>query len=304
MQKIITRYIKLITLGVALYIFTFSTIGGLYYTTSGSMSNKIYPGDYVIINYLSFGSSPFLRLFGLEHYENNPNRGDIIAFDAQEGNPIDFVKRCVAKDGDEVIYIDKHFYVHSEDKSFMDKFPERQKVTIMGKTWIDNPYYGMHYTPEAKKESFNSNFFKSMIIKSRNKLMVDMKPIYIEEFKDSDTFKINSEDKNAFYQKVPKEEYYMVGDNLDNSWDSRFWGSIKRNEIIGKVEGIFYSYEDRDFTTMTQNIHTGKTDKHLIKSLCGENYSEEKCRKLWNTDYYEKVRFDRLLTIFKKNIVQ
>ena len=56
--------------------------------------------------------------------------------------------------------------------------------------------------------------------------------------------KINGLNFNAYYFKVPQNEYFMVGDNRENSSDSRFWGSVPYKYIVGKPWFVYLSYDE------------------------------------------------------------
>ena len=66
-----------------------------------------------------------------------------------------------------------------------------------------------------------------------------MKPALVQELPIKEGYAFN-----AFYAKVETGHYYMVGDNRDHSNDSRFWGSVPYNLIVGKPWFVYFSWDD------------------------------------------------------------
>jgi signal peptidase I len=61
---------------------------------------------------------------------------------------------------------------------------------------------------------------------------------------------------NAFYKKVEKDHYYMMGDNRDNSSDSRFWGSVPYKLVIGQPWFIYFSWDNENKTVRWDRLGT------------------------------------------------
>ena len=169
-------------------------------------------------------------------------RGDVVVFQYPLSPKTMFVKRMVAKGGDELVYQDKHLYIHfTEGDNFMMKEYSKEKlVKFQGKLWIDNPYKignkKIQYNPE------DENSFETLI--NLLDIRTDMRPIYIKELGEG-IFKIRKGvTVNAFYKKIEENHYYMLGDNRDNSADSRFWGSVPSNYIYGIAKVIYFNKND------------------------------------------------------------
>jgi len=112
---------------------------------------------------------PWIELPIVPDFNNNghliegdkPERGDIVIFLYPKNPKVHYVKRCVAKGGDEIIYQDKHLYIHFKegDEYIKRNYPPEKIKRISKQLWVDNPYMdrysGIHYTPEAHENIFN-----------------------------------------------------------------------------------------------------------------------------------------------------
>ena len=169
-------------------------------------------------------------------------RGDVVTFRYPLDPNIFFVKRLVAKEGDELVYQDKHLYIHfSEGDDFMIKeYTQEKLLEFQGKLWIDNPYKignkKIQYNPK------DNNAFQNLI--NFLGMRTDMKPIYIKELGEVLYELKNGVAINAFYKKVEENHYYVIGDNRDNSADSRFWGSVPSSYIYGIAKIIYFNKND------------------------------------------------------------
>ena len=169
-------------------------------------------------------------------------RGNVVVFKYPLNPNVPFVKRVVAKESDELIYQDKHLYIHfSEgDEYMLKRYKKANVLKFNGKLWIDNPYMsehqGIQYNPQ-QESSFNYlvNFLGTR---------TDMKPVNIKELGKALYTTRDKKEMNAFYKKVEENHYYMIGDNRDNSNDSRFWGSVPADYIIGIAKIIYFNKND------------------------------------------------------------
>lgn len=240
---------------------------------SGSMKNTLLIGDHLFVKKFSYGVPiphlPWLEIPVLPDFKGNghlidakgPKREDIVVFRYPKDNKIHYVKRCVAIGGDEIIYIQKGLLIHfHEGDDYINKNYAKDKiVSLMGKLWVKNPYIdkypGIHY--ENPKQTLEQMALASI----SNNLF--MKPVLIENLPQI----VPNGQFNAFYIKVPEDEYFMVGDNRDNSYDSRFWGSVPYSLIVGKPWFIYFSWDD-DYVIRWNRIgkftSTVQIDKNII----------------------------------------
>ncbi|MDR1284994.1 MAG: signal peptidase I [Campylobacteraceae bacterium] len=235
---------------------------------SASMQNSLLVGDFLFAKKFSYGiptpripftNTPiFPDIFDNGHIleGKRPQRGDIVIF----LNPTtyeNYVKRCFAVGGDEVVYKDDVFYLHhgEGDEYIKNSYPEEKITEFLGKLWVINPYMqtypGITYSSVSSDENL---IFKNaltqadkpspFILMSRVLAVlgannIGMKPIKIDEFDAS----YKNLSFNAFYVKIPQDEFFMIGDNRDNSQDSRFFGSIPYKLVIGKPWFIYFSWD-------------------------------------------------------------
>ena len=122
---------------------------------------------------------------------------------------------------------------------------------------------------------------------------VDMKPLYIPKLK-AQAYSIEDVPVNVFYKKVEPDHYYMIGDNRDNSEDSRFWGSVPYSLIIGKPWVIYFSLEYRSYERVLNGIGGGR-DHQALRKVCGDKVAldSKECKDRWNHHRFS-VRWDRV----------
>lgn len=217
---------------------------------SGSMKKTLQIGDFLFAKKFSYGTPipvlPWVQIPLVPDFNDNghliegdkPQREDIVIFLYPKDGKTHFVKRCVATGGDEIVYQDKHMYIHfvEGDEYIKANYKAEKIKEFRGKLWVDNPYMekyrGIQYSPERT----------SAFINLAN-LPNDMNAIYVKELGEAMYLSNSGTQMNAFYKKVEKDEYYMVGDNRDNSADSRVWGSVSYKLVIGQPWFIYFSWD-------------------------------------------------------------
>jgi len=238
---------------------------------SGSMKRTLQIGDFLFAKKFSYGTPlpvlPWLNLRLVPDFNDNghliegdkPQREDIVIFLYPGDNKTHYVKRCVATGGDEIVYQDKHLYIHfAEGDEYIKKHFKPEKIKrFRDKLWVDNPYMdkypGIQYAPEHV-DAFSALL---MVDQGRNpRYSPNMSPIYIKELGDAIYISPSGHPMNAFYKKVEEGHYYMMGDNRDNSADSRFWGSVPYKNIIGKPWFIYFSWDNDKKTVRWDRVGT------------------------------------------------
>jgi signal peptidase I len=225
----------------------------IYRIPSSSMEPSILPGDIILISKMSFGARVLRPISFLKHKEieyirlkgwSNVKKGDIFVFSWPEYNTLSdpiatiyedyLVKRCYGLPGDSVLI--------KNNKNNEDRFVESKTGSLLFPhdstlNWSLNNY-GPLYVP-AKGESIELT--KEKTIWYKDILLNENPDSYI---KDS-SFIIAD---NRILQYTFKHNYYfMLGDNINNSHDSRYWGFVPDDNIIGKTVLILFSFDQDDF---------------------------------------------------------
>ncbi|MDD5405856.1 MAG: signal peptidase I [Sulfurovaceae bacterium] len=286
---------------VIIVLFLIFFVAQSFVIPSGSMKRTLLIGDFLFAKKFSYGIPiphlPWLEIPLLPDFNGNghlitgkgPKRGDIVIFRNPETPKIHFVKRCVAVGGDELIYVDRQLFIrpHEGDDFIKRNYKADQIVTIDGKLWVKDPYIniypGINYTPEMDYPVFD--------ILLQMSSQTNMKPIYAEGL-DSPVYNYDNREINALYSKVPKDNYYMMGDNRENSNDSRFWGPVPYSLIVGKPWLIYFSIEHRSYDSIL-NGESGK-DHAVLKRVCKDiDINSPECAALWEKERF-KIRWHRI----------
>ena len=172
---------------------------------SGSMKPTLLEGDFILVNKFTYGLR--LPVTGTKFVKMGaPKRGDILVFRFPKDTSIDFIKRVVGVPGDKISYKDKVLYLNGEAvaQEFNGKMTD---VGVSGKTRV-------------------VNLFKEMLPN-----------------KPHDIFVQPTDGKNLDEVIVPEGKYFVMGDNRDNSEDSREWGFVPEELILGKAFFTWLSWD-------------------------------------------------------------
>lgn len=257
----ILRETKSLLLTIIIFVFISSALIEGSIVPTPSMEKTILTGDRLFINKFVFGPStpsyiPFTNI-ELPSFRfpsiREPERGEIIVFrfpgdtDQLKDDAVEFwVKRCVAIPGDTLEIKNKVVYVNHKRSPipaniFYQKYaiqPEgvkNQKIFPLSKNW-NKDNYGPIIIPKKgdKIELTLENIYDWEMIINRElgEEVVDIYP---------DGIKINGKLTNNYI--IKRDYYFMIGDNRDDSYDSRFWGFVPRENIVGTPLLIFWSWD-------------------------------------------------------------
>jgi len=212
-----------------------------YRIPTGSMENTLLAGDFLFVNKFIYGAKiPFLgwRLPEFKQVEN----GDIVVFKFPKDPDVNYIKRCIAVAGDIVEIRNKEVFVDgkkqplpSEGKFIGDTMPPGHPDINIFPTFsaFNKDYYGPIKVPkQGDKLALNGEtFYKYKDILAYeghsvslmgDQVIVDGAPL-------------------ASYV-VQQDYYFMMGDNRDNSLDSRYWGFLPQHNVVGAALIIFWSW--------------------------------------------------------------
>lgn len=186
---------------------------------SGSMKPTLLVGDYLFVSKFSYGYSRYsfplgLDLFPGRVWASDPERGDVIVFKLPSDNKTDYIKRIVGLPGDTVQVRQGRLYINGEIV----------KRELIGQETVTDRFGSSHVTTKYLETLPNGRTH------------------YIYE--DSDNMPL---DNTAVYT-VPEGHYFAMGDNRDNSQDSRVGhlvGPIPFENIVGEAQILFFSTNGR-----------------------------------------------------------
>lgn len=214
------------TIELLLIIFTVlivrKFIAQAYNIPSASMEPTLLIGDFILVNKLIYSFS-------------EPMRGDIIVFKYPKNPDIDFIKRIIAKGGDTV--------------EFFQIYDEKNGI-LAYKVAVNDKIYELKYLGEEVLSKGRCYKYQETIYREDGEIIKHNICFKNTLFKISGmTYSAISEDFCLRYNEdglctrfiVPEGYYFVMGDNRDNSEDSRFWGFVPRENIIGKAFVIYYS---------------------------------------------------------------
>jgi signal peptidase I len=198
-----------------------------------SMEPAVMAGDFILINKMisGSGSTNNIPLIGfLFPHAANPflvkiSRGDILLFKIpefarQNGKDKQYLKRCIGLSGDSIMFMKDRIIVNGTEELHIAAVNEGQNVYV--------PRRG----DKLRLDLYNINHWESLIEGEGHSVTVSDRSIFIDG-------------KNADEYEVKKDYLFLLGDNIRSSYDSRDWGFLPEDNVLGKALMIYWSVESR-----------------------------------------------------------
>lgn len=198
------------------------------YVPTGSMRPTLADGDQIIINKLAYDITIPLTYHSL-YKISDPKRGDIVVFDTEKQD-VRMVKRVLATPGDKIRIKNNKVYINNIKLNYEDDYTNnfiettfKEMDLIENKIFLKNKENKKEIEVIYKKETING-IEHGIRLEKGNSHSVGLKSFVI-----------------------PEDRYLMIGDNRNNSYDSRYWGLVERGEIVGKVNHVVFSLNQNNF---------------------------------------------------------
>ncbi|ANZ22476.1 S26 family signal peptidase [Buchnera aphidicola (Diuraphis noxia)] len=213
---------------------------------SGSMMPTLLIGDFILVEKFSYGIKDPITHHTLIH-KQFPKRGDVVVFKHPIEYNTDYIKRVIGLPGDKIEYNEntKHLqictnylitkncnenllikYSHSRQSEFTQKlyfFDQNRSIQN------NKIYHKVYY--DIVEENINN-------LKHNILLLEGIKSVKQDYYQQKDMKKLN--------WIVPEGQYFMMGDNRDNSLDSRYWGFVPEKNLIGKAVKVWMSFNKNE----------------------------------------------------------
>lgn len=193
---------------------------------SGSMIPTLHVGDFILVNKFTYGIRlpvADLKVINI----GSPQRGDVMVFHYPENPSVNFIKRVVGVPGDVVEYRNKQLTINGV---------LQQQQSDGEYNYLDENTGAVVNTQEYS-ENLNGHLHPILIRPGTPLLYTDA----VADFPDRGNCTITAEDVRCT---VPPGSYFMMGDNRDNSRDSRYWGFVPDKMIVGKAFVIWMNMGD------------------------------------------------------------
>jgi signal peptidase I len=188
---------------------------------SGSMIPTLLVGDLILVNKFTYGLRlPVLNAKITEG--NKPQRGDVMVFRYPPKPSLDYIKRVVGLPGDTVSYLNKRLTINGQVQS-----------TVAVPEFFDED--AMRYFKQYEE---------ALGDRKHRLLNDDDRPAFVPGADKFAGYEGCSYTVEGVTCKVPDGQYFMMGDNRDNSMDSRYWGFVPERNIVGKAIFVWMNFSN------------------------------------------------------------
>jgi len=195
------------------------------------MIPTLHVGDLILVNKFHYGIR--LPVINIKLTDGNPvQRGDVMVFRYPPKPSLDYIKRVIGVPGDEIAYINKQLTINGQQ---------------VGKTPIPEFFDAdnMRYSKQFEEDMpIGSSPTEMSTLRKHRLLNDDNTPNFVSgiedfPFKENCTYSVEGLECT-----VPAGHYFMMGDNRDNSLDSRYWGFVPDQNIVGKAFFVWMNFSN------------------------------------------------------------
>lgn len=187
---------------------------------SGSMMPTLLVGDFILVEKFSYGIKEPVWQNTLIPM-GKVKRGDVAVFKYPEDIRVDFIKRVVGLPGDHLVYKDKQLYLCETQPCASYKA-------------LDMKYLGEQ---EFVDEESKMQVYTEILGEAEHQILVNSMR------RDQPARYYQQPETYPYEWIVPEGHYFVMGDNRDNSKDSRYWGFVPEQNLVGKAVAIWISFE-------------------------------------------------------------
>ena len=197
---------------IALVFFLRSFLYEPFKIPSSSMVPTLVIGDLILVNKFTYGIRlPVLNKKIIDL--SDPQRGDVMVFKYPKDPSLDYIKRVIGVPGDKIVYKNKRLTVNGKEISY-EPLPD----------YLDEEHL-----------SYSKQYREGLAAAPHRILNDDKAPAYVQNPDPFPKRELCSYNLEGFSCTVPSGHYFMMGDNRDNSLDSRYWGFVPDENIVGKA---------------------------------------------------------------------
>lgn len=192
---------------------------------SGSMIPNLLIHDHILVNKLSYGvRTPFFDNWIFQW--SQPQRGDIVVFKYPHNPQIYYIKRLIGLPGDEILVKSHDIIINGTPVKYTPVEISSKVIEDLA-TDLDGSFD--YFNEQIGLKTYTVRYFKRKNADAKS-----------EGYGDQKSIDINEEAKFL----VPKNEYFFMGDNRDQSSDGRVWGFVPNKYIVGRASLVWLSCEN------------------------------------------------------------